>query len=43
MRHSIRRGRRGFTLAEMLTAMVILGVIGAALVRLILVQARFSK
>lgn len=43
MRHSIRRGRRGFTLAEMLTAMVILGVIGAALVRLILVQARFSE
>lgn len=43
MRHSIRYDRRGFTLAEMLTAMVILGVIGAALVRLLLVQARFSE
>ena len=43
MRPSIRRSRRGFTLAEMLTAMLILGVIGAALVRLILVQARFSE
>jgi prepilin-type N-terminal cleavage/methylation domain-containing protein len=37
------RGRRGFTLAELLVTMVILGVIGAALVRLILVQARFSE
>jgi len=43
MRHFISRGRRGFTLAELLVTMVILGVIGAALVRLILVQARFSE
>ena len=34
-------GRRGFTLAELLVGMVVLGVIGAALTRLFLSQSRF--
>src|SRR4029077_2961851 len=33
--------RRGFTLAELIVGMVILGVIGAALTRLFLSQSRF--
>jgi len=36
------RARRGFTLVEMLLTMAILGIVGTALVKLILVQARFS-
>jgi len=34
-------GRRGFTLAELVVGMVVLGVIGAALTRLYLSQSRF--
>jgi prepilin-type N-terminal cleavage/methylation domain-containing protein len=37
------RARRGFTLIEIIMAMTILGVIGAALVRLIIMQARFTE
>ena len=33
--------RRGFTLAELLVGMVVLGIIGAALSRLLLSQSRF--
>lgn len=35
--------RRGFTLAEILVALLIVGIIGAAMVRLILVQSRFTE
>jgi len=35
------RGRRGFGLAELLMAMVIAGIIGVALTRLVISQARF--
>lgn len=35
--------RRGYTLAEILVALVILGIIGAALVRLIVTQSRFTE
>lgn len=35
------RGRRGFGLAELLVAMVITGIIGVALTRLVISQARF--
>ena len=34
-------GRRGFTLAELVVGMVVLGVLGAALTRLYLSQSRF--
>src|SRR5438270_9117816 len=34
-------GRRGFTLAELVVGMVVLGVIGGALTRLFLSQSRF--
>jgi prepilin-type N-terminal cleavage/methylation domain-containing protein len=37
------RIRRGFTLVEIVITLTILGVVGAALVKLILVQARFSQ
>jgi prepilin-type N-terminal cleavage/methylation domain-containing protein len=37
------RLRRGFTLTEMLTTLVILGIVGGALIKLIMVQARFSQ
>jgi prepilin-type N-terminal cleavage/methylation domain-containing protein len=37
------RLRRGFTLVEMLTTLVILGIVGGALIKLIMVQARFSQ
>ncbi|MFI5256070.1 MAG: type II secretion system protein [Gemmatimonadales bacterium] len=37
------RARRAFTLVEMVISLAILGIIGAALVRLILAQARFSE
>jgi prepilin-type N-terminal cleavage/methylation domain-containing protein len=37
------RVRRGFTLVEIVITLTILGVVGAALVKLILVQARFSQ
>jgi prepilin-type N-terminal cleavage/methylation domain-containing protein len=37
------RARRAFTLVEMVISLAILGIIGAALVRLILTQARFSE
>lgn len=37
------RLRRGFTLVEMLTTLVILGIVGSALIKLIMVQARFSQ
>ncbi len=49
MRHLIdhsrpgARLRRGFTLVEMLVTLVILGIVGGALVKLITVQARFSQ
>lgn len=43
MRTIRSRARRAFTLVEILTALAILGIIGAALVRLILSQARFSE
>jgi prepilin-type N-terminal cleavage/methylation domain-containing protein len=43
MRPSRARIRRGFTLAEVLVAMVILGIIGGALVRLIISQSRFTE
>lgn len=49
MTHSIlhSRGavrlRRGFTLAEMLITLVILGIISAGLIKLLRVQARFSE
>ena len=35
--------RRGFTLTEILITLTILGIVGAGLVKLILVQARFSE
>ena len=35
--------RRGFTLTEILVALLIVGIIGAAMVRLILVQSRFAE
>jgi prepilin-type N-terminal cleavage/methylation domain-containing protein len=38
-----RRDRMGFTLTEILVALVILAVIGTAIVRVILYQARFSE
>jgi prepilin-type N-terminal cleavage/methylation domain-containing protein len=37
------RPRGGFTLVEILTALTILGIIGALFVRLIIVQSRFSE
>lgn len=37
------RRRRGFTLVEMLVTLVILGIIGGALVKLVTVQGRFSQ
>ena len=37
------RVRRGFTLVEIVITLTILGVVGAALVKLILVQTRFSQ
>lgn len=37
------RLRRGFTLVEMLITLTILGIIGGALTKLIMVQARFSQ
>ncbi len=37
------RLRRGFTLAEMLITLVILGIISAGLIKLLRVQARFSE
>ncbi|HEY2066677.1 MAG TPA: prepilin-type N-terminal cleavage/methylation domain-containing protein [Gemmatimonadaceae bacterium] len=38
-----RRARRAFTLAEIIVALTILALIGTALVRLIIVQSRFSE
>lgn len=38
-----RRARPAFTLAEILVAITILGIVGAALVHLIIVQSRFSE
>jgi prepilin-type N-terminal cleavage/methylation domain-containing protein len=38
-----RHARRAFTLAEILIAITILGIVGASLVRLIIVQSRFSE
>lgn len=35
--------RRGFTLTEILVALLIIGIIGAAMVRLVLVQSRFAE
>jgi prepilin-type N-terminal cleavage/methylation domain-containing protein len=43
MRHSRSRARRAFTLVEVLIALVVLGIIGAALVRMILQQSRFAE
>jgi prepilin-type N-terminal cleavage/methylation domain-containing protein len=43
MTPSIARARRGFTLAEVIVAVVILGIIGGALVRLIISQSRFTE
>jgi prepilin-type N-terminal cleavage/methylation domain-containing protein len=40
---SLRRDRRGFTMNEMLIAMVILGVIGIAFTKMLTVQTRFMK
>lgn len=37
------RVRRGFTLAEIVITLTILGVVGAALVKLIVIQAQFSQ
>lgn len=38
-----RRDRRGFTLTEMLVALTILAVVGAAMVRLLTSQSRFTE
>ena len=43
MSRSRSRIRQGFTLAEILIAVVILGIIGAALVRLLISQSRFTE
>lgn len=37
------RARRAFTLVEVLIALAVLGIIGAALVRMIVVQSRFTE
>lgn len=41
--HSSRRARRGFSLPELLISMVMIGIIGVVLTRLIITQSRFSN
>lgn len=39
----VRRARHGFTLVELLISMVMIGILGVALTRLIVTQSRFSN
>jgi prepilin-type N-terminal cleavage/methylation domain-containing protein len=43
MRHSASRARRAFTLVEILVAIVVLGIVGGSLVKLIITQSRFTE